>query len=132
MNGLTFYKDIAIASILAAAVVLHTAAAACGFFGRDSRESKILNTGLTSVNILLHIFLICFMMYRGIKLEEAVLVMLISIAYYTLLCFIFDTVRRSKLKDAYFTGAGDASRECGSHGNAGNAEENNGREGDGR
>lgn len=98
MNDLTFWKDSLILLTLIAAVALHAAAAACGFFVKKLEMSKILNTGCTVANILLHIFLIFLMMYRGIKIEEAVLVMLISVFMHTLLWFVYHTVasRRGK------------------------------------
>ncbi len=91
MKDLTFYKDLYIVLILTAAVLLHTAAAACGFFIKNSKISKILNTGLTSANILLHLFLIVLMMYKGISLDEAVFVIMISIFFHTFLYFLHYT-----------------------------------------
>ena len=88
MNDLTFYKDVFIVLLLAMALVLHSGAAASGFFIKKERISKILNTAITCLNILLHLFLIGFMMYKGIKLEEAVFVILISIFFHTLIYFL--------------------------------------------
>ncbi len=88
MLDLTFYKDVFIVLLLASALVLHSGAAVCGFFVKKAELSKIFNTGLTALNILLHLFLIGFMMYRGIRLDEAVLVILISVFFYTLIYFV--------------------------------------------
>ncbi len=99
MAELSFHKDIYIVLILAAVFVLHTAAAACGFFVKNAKTAQILNTGLTLLNIFLHIFLIWFMMYRGISLEEAVLVMMISVFFHTLLYFIRYTAASYKKKE---------------------------------
>ena len=93
MADLTFYKDLFIVLTLAVAVVLHTAAAACGFFIENAKISGILNTGLTSLNILLHLFLIGLMMYKGVALDESVLVILLSIFFHTFLYFIYHSVK---------------------------------------
>lgn len=99
MLDLTFYKDVYIILILAAALVLHLGAAACGFFVKEAELSKIFNTGFTALNILLHLFLIGFMMYRGIRLDEAVLVILISVFFYTLISFVIYTLNERRKKE---------------------------------
>ncbi len=96
MAELTFYKDFLIVVLLVAAAMLHTFAAACGFFIKNAKTAQILNTGLTCLNILLHIFLIGVMMYKGIALDEAVLVMLISVFFHTLLYFVYYSVNSRK------------------------------------
>lgn len=98
MADLTFYKELYVVLTLAAAVVIHTAAAACGFFVKNPKTAKYLNTGLTSLNILTHLFLIGLMMYKRFLLDEAVLVILISIFFHTLLYFIHHSVTEHVLK----------------------------------
>ncbi len=98
MADLTFFKDAAIILLLALTMLIHTAAAACGFFIKIPNLAKILNTGLTSLNIFIHIFLIGFMMYKGIVLDEAVLVMMISVFFHTLLYFIYYSIADYKRK----------------------------------
>ena len=63
---------------LCAAIVLHTAAALADLIVKDAKTAKILVTGITVLNILLHLFLILVMMDRMLTLEEAVLVFIIS------------------------------------------------------
>lgn len=99
MLDLTFYKDVFIVLILASALVLHSGAAVCGFFIKETKISKIFNTGLTALNILLHLFLIGFMMYRGVRLDEAVLVILISVFFYTLISFVIYTLKERRKKE---------------------------------
>ncbi len=99
MLDLTFYKDVFIVLILASALVLHSGAAACGFFVKKVELSKILNTGLTAINILLHLFLVGFMMYRGVRLDEAVLVILISVFFHTLIYFVIHTLNEHRKKE---------------------------------
>ena len=98
MADLTFYKDSYIVLILAAALAFHIGAAACGFFIKNEKCSKILCTSLTVVNLLLHLFLIVFMMYKKIALDEAVLVFLISVFFYTLVHFTLYSITSAKAK----------------------------------
>ena len=98
MADLTFYKDVYLVLILAAALALHIGAAACGFCIKNERASRVFTTSLTVVNLLLHLFLIVFMMYKKISLDEAVLVFLISVFFYTLVHFTLYSIASVKAK----------------------------------
>ena len=93
-----FLADLWIVLPLTAALVLHTLAALADLIVKSEKTTKILNTGLTCLNILLHLALICVMMERRLTLEEAVFVFLISIFFHTLLYFIRYTVSAAKAK----------------------------------
>ena len=95
---MTFLTDLWIVLPLCGAIALHTAAALADLVIRNGYLSRFLNTGLTSINILLHLFLILVMMERRLLLEEAVLVFVISIFFHTLLYYIRYTVAAAKAK----------------------------------
>ena len=85
---MTFFKDIPILAFLIAALVLHAVSCLVDLFLKSENCVKITRTALISVNIIVHLCLIAFMMRAHLMLNEAVLVVLISVFFYTLLHFV--------------------------------------------
>ena len=85
---MTFFKDAPVLAFLIAALALHAASCLIDLFLKNDKHIKITRTALISVNIIVHLCLIAFMMRAHLMLNEAVLVILISVFFYTFLGFV--------------------------------------------
>ncbi len=90
---MTFYKDFQIILVLVAAFMLHIAAAIGIYLIKKPRAIKILSTVSVCLNIALHLIFIVMLMYKAIPLEEAVLVFMVSVFFYTLASFVAYRIR---------------------------------------
>lgn len=85
---MTFYKDALVLAFLISALVLHALSSFTDLIFKSEKCKGAVRVALTSVNIIVHLCLIAFMMRAHLVLNEAVLVVLISVFFYTLLGFI--------------------------------------------
>lgn len=97
---MTFYKDIPILVLLCVIVFLHVAVCLIDLFFKSEKCLKIVRTSLVSANIVLHLCLIAFMMRAHLLLNEAVMVVLISVFSYTLVFFLRFSVQELFAKRA--------------------------------
>ena len=78
--------------ILCSILVLHLVTHLCDLCIKNEKWAKITATCAIFVNIILHLMLILSMMNARLMLDEAVLVVMISIFFFTLVFFARDEV----------------------------------------
>lgn len=103
---MTFYKDTLTVVILCVILSLHLVTHLCDLCIKNEKWAKITATCAVFVNIILHLLLILSMMNARLMLDEAVLVVMISIFFFTLVFFARYEVSSFLLRHARAENAG--------------------------